>query len=82
MFSIYPKPQAVFTYLWPDKKHCIRAKICTIMLSMSAISLRKSTLHTLLNFLHVLHHQKSVSVQKYPYCIVCPTNISKSSLAL
>lgn len=40
------------------------------MLSMSAISSRKSTLHPLFDFLHVLHHQKSVSVQKYPYCIV------------
>lgn len=37
---------------------------------MSAITLRKSTLHPLFDFLHVLHHQKSVSVQKYPYCIV------------
>lgn len=36
---------------------------------MSAITLRKSTLHPLFDFLHVLHHQKSVSVQKYPYCL-------------
>ena len=55
------------------KTHCMRAKICIIMLSMSAITLRKSTLHPLFDFLHVLHHQKSVSVQKHPYCTVCPT---------
>lgn len=40
---------------------------------MSAISLRKSTLHPLLDFLHVPRRQKSVSVQKYPSCTACPT---------